>query len=104
MSPVTMIPVGAIGDSEPELQPLPTMIAIRNGEIFIRSAVAIAIGASRPVVAMLPGPAPALAQAHGVVRDDVERPVHARLAEQQRDAREREEQVHGETRRDLAQR
>src|SRR5690606_25273844 len=28
-----------------------------------------------------------------VVRDDIERPVHARLAEQQRDAREREKQI-----------
>ena len=54
-----MRPVGANGDKEPELQPLPTMMAIRNGEMRILSAVAIAIGASRPVVAMLPGPADA---------------------------------------------
>ena len=61
MSPATMMPVGASGDSEPELQPLPTMIAIRNGEMRILSAVAIAIGARSPVVAMLPGPADASA-------------------------------------------
>ena len=56
-----MMPVGASGDSDPALQPLPTMIAIRNGEMRIFSAVAIAIGASSPVVAMLPGPADASA-------------------------------------------
>src|SRR5688572_2459787 len=61
MLSVTMRPVGANGDSDPEFAPLPTMIAIRNGEIRIRSAVAIAIGASSPVVAMLPGPADASA-------------------------------------------
>src|SRR6185503_7697532 len=56
-----MRPVGAIGDSEPALQPLPTVMAIRNGDVRFLSAVAIAIGASRPVVAMLPGPADASA-------------------------------------------
>ncbi len=116
-----MRPVGANGDKEPELQPLPTMMAIRNGEMRILSAVAIAIGASRPVVAMLPGPADAstapkrevhdrhdadapAAKPHRVLRDDVERAVDVRLREQQRHARQREEQIDRKTRRHLAQR
>ncbi len=77
-----MMPVGASGDSEPELQPLPTMIAIRNGEMFIRSAVAIAIGASRPVVAMLPGPADASAapSTKYMIGTSPTRPRHSRTA------------------------
>ena len=51
-----MIPVGAIGDREPELAPLPTMIAIRNSGMPVFAAVAIASGASSAAVAMLPGP------------------------------------------------
>ena len=51
-----MIPVGAIGESEPALAPLPTMIAMRNSGIPARAAVGIASGASSAAVAMLPGP------------------------------------------------
>ena len=87
-----MMPVGANGDSAPALAPLPTMIAIRNSGMPARAAVAIAIGASSAAVAMLPGPIDAsaareheehdrdrrrvaAADAHGVVREPVERAV-----------------------------
>ena len=56
MMPLTMMPVGANGESAPALAPLPTMIAIRNSGMPARAAVAIAIGASSAAVAMLPGP------------------------------------------------
>ena len=39
-----MIPVGAIGDRAPAMQPCATMSVIRKGEIFARSATAIASG------------------------------------------------------------
>ena len=58
-----MMPVGANGDSEPALAPLPTMIAIRNGGMPARMAIGIAIGASSAAVAMLPGPIDASATA-----------------------------------------
>ena len=54
--PLTMMPVGANGESEPALAPLPTMIAIRNSGMPARTPCAIAIGASSAAVAMLPGP------------------------------------------------
>ena len=54
--PLTMMPVGANGESEPALAPLPAMMAIRNDGIFVRDAVAIAIGTTSAAVAMLPGP------------------------------------------------
>ena len=60
--PVTMMPVGANGDSAPACAPLPTMIAIRNGGIAARAATAIAIGASIAAVATLPGPSDAMTQ------------------------------------------
>ena len=53
---LTMMPVGANGDSAPACAPLPTISAIRNGEIAARAPTAIAIGARMAVVAMLPGP------------------------------------------------
>ena len=63
ISPLTMMPVGANGDSEPALAPLPTMIAIRKSGMPARDAVPIAIGASSAAVAMLPGPIDAIAAA-----------------------------------------
>ena len=95
-----MIPVGANGESAPALAPLPTMIAMRNSGMPLRTAVAIASGASSAAVAMLPGPieasaarqheehhgnrsAVAAAEPHGVVRQPLERAValrHARRA------------------------
>ena len=56
ISPLTMMPVGAKGESAPELAPLPTMIAIRNIGTAARPATAIAIGATSAALAMLPGP------------------------------------------------
>ena len=56
MMPLTMMPVGAKGESAPALAPLPTMIAIRNSGMPVRAAVAIAIGVRSAAVAMLPGP------------------------------------------------
>ena len=56
MMPFTMMPVGANGESAPELAPLPTMMAIRNSGMPARDAVAMAIGVSSAAVAMLPGP------------------------------------------------
>ena len=85
----------------------------------ILSAVAIAIGARSPVVAM-PGPADASAaprakymigtsptrprQTHRIASDDIERAVDVRLREQQRDAGQRQEQVDREPGRHVAQR
>ena len=100
ISPLTMMPVGANGESAPALAPLPTMIAIRNSGMPPRTAVAIASGATSAAVAMLPGPIDASAAAstknitgivprlprqmpHGVVREPLERAValrHARRA------------------------
>ena len=51
-----MMPVGAKGESDPALAPLPTMIAIRKAGMPARPATAIAMGASNAAVAMLPGP------------------------------------------------
>ena len=56
MMPLTMMPVGANGERAPEFAPLPTMMAIRNSGMPVRTAVAIASGASSAAVAMLPGP------------------------------------------------
>ena len=56
ISPFTMIPVGANGDSDPAFAPFPTMMAIRNSGMFALIAVVIAIGATRAAVEMLPGP------------------------------------------------
>ena len=56
MIPLTMMPVGANGDSAPELAPFPTMMAIRKRGMPFFTAVAIASGASSAAVAMLPGP------------------------------------------------
>ena len=58
-----MIPVGANGESDPALAPLPTMMAIRNSGIPAAAAVVIAMGATRAAVAMLPGPIDASAAA-----------------------------------------
>ncbi len=60
--PVTMMPVGATGDSEPDVAPWPTMIAMRNAGIRARAATVIAIGAMSAVVAMCPGPTDASTQ------------------------------------------
>ena len=46
----------------------------------------------------------AATQTHGIVRHDVERTVHVRLAEQQRDTRQRQEQVDRKPGRHLTQR
>ena len=109
ISPLTMIPVGANGDSDPAFAPLPTMIAIRKSGMFAFIAVVIAIGATSAAVEMLPGPIDASAAAeheihdrhdaamaatdpHRVVRDPVERPVALRHREQQRHAGQRQEQ------------
>ena len=56
ITPLTMTPVGAIGDSEPALAPLPIMIAIRNAGMPTCPATAMPIGAMIAVEAMLPGP------------------------------------------------
>ena len=110
-----MMPVGANGDSDPALAPLPTMIAIRNSGMPARPAVAIAIGASSAAVAMLPGPIEAsagreheehdrdqprvaAAEPHRVVREPVERAVALRLREEQRHAGQRQEQLASESR------
>ena len=112
-----MMPVGANGESDPALAPLPTMIAIRNSGMPTRTAVAIAIGARSAAVAMLPGPieaspaasseehdrdhaAVAAAQPDGVVRQPVERAVALREREQQRHAGQRQEQLRRKSRHD----
>ena len=56
ITPLTMTPVGAMGESDPALAPMPTMIAIRNAGTPTCPATAIAIGAMIAVEAMLPGP------------------------------------------------
>ena len=56
ISPVTMMPVGAMGESELACAPLAAMMVIRNGEMPVWPATAIAIGPSRAIDAMLPGP------------------------------------------------
>ena len=43
--PATMIPVGAKGESDPALAPLPIMMAIRKAEMPYRPATAMPIGA-----------------------------------------------------------
>ena len=63
ISPLTIRPVGAKGDSEPALAPLPTMMAIRKAGILARPATLMAMGASNAEVAMLPGPMEASAAA-----------------------------------------
>ena len=110
MIPVTMMPVGATGDSAPAWAPLPTMIAIRNGGMPARPATAIAIGAIIDAVATLPGPSDAIsageheehhrhqpdvaaAQAHRRVRHAVQRAVQLRLREEQRHAGERQKEL-----------
>ena len=56
ISPLTMIPVGPNGDSDAALEPLASMIAMRNAEIPVCPATAIAVGATSATEAMLPGP------------------------------------------------
>ena len=56
MTPLTMTPVGAIGESDPALAPLPIMIAIRNAGMPTWPATAIPMGAMSAVDEMLPGP------------------------------------------------
>jgi hypothetical protein len=63
ISPLTMMPVGANGESEPALAPLPTMIDMRKSGMPTREAVAMAIGAMSAAVAMFPGPIDASAKA-----------------------------------------
>ena len=48
--------MGAIGESDPALAPMPTMIDMRNGGIPTCQDTAKAIGATSAVEAMLPGP------------------------------------------------
>jgi hypothetical protein len=120
ISPVTMMPVGAKGDSDPDCAPLPTMIAIRNGGIAARVPTAIAIGASIAAVATLPGPSEAMrpreheehdgdepgvaaTDADRRVCDAIERAVQLRLREQQRDAGKRQKQLHGEAAHDVVE-
>ena len=56
------------------------------------------------VTTVMPEAHAASTQAHGIVRNDVERAIHVRLAEQQRDARQRQEQIDRKSGRDVAQR
>ena len=56
ITPLTITPVGAIGDSEPALAPMPTMIDMRKGGIPTCQETAMAIGATSAVAAILPGP------------------------------------------------
>ena len=56
MTSLTIMPVGAIGERDPALAPIPTMMAIKKAEILTCPATAIAIGATSAVAAMLPGP------------------------------------------------
>ena len=51
-----MTPVGAMGESDPALAPMPVMIAIRNAGTPTCPATAIDMGAMIAVAAMLPGP------------------------------------------------
>ncbi len=55
-----MIPVGAMGERAPATQPCATMSVIKNGEIFARSATAMAKGAIRAAVAIFPAPIDAM--------------------------------------------
>ena len=110
MMPLTMMPVGANGDSAPALAPLPTMIAIRKSGMPAREAVAMAIGVSSAAVAMLPGPiddsaAPSTKNMIGIVPafprqmrtawcvELRQRAVRLRHREQQRHAGERQKQL-----------
>ena len=63
ISPFTMTPVGANGESDPDWAPLPTMMIIRNAGMAARPATAIAIGASSAAVDTFPGPSEASAAA-----------------------------------------
>ena len=56
MIPLTTMPAGAKGESDPALAPLPTMMAMRNIGTAARPATAIAIGATSAALAILPGP------------------------------------------------
>ena len=109
MIPLTTMPAGAKGESDPALAPLPTMMAMRNIGTAARPATAIAIGATSAALAILPGPSDdsalvtqkqhdrheadiAAADLDGPVRDLVERAIQLRLGEEQRHAREREKE------------
>src|SRR5438034_9231491 len=82
INPLTMMPVGANGDSEPALEPLPTMMAIRRSGMPEREAVFIAIGARRAAVEMLPGPNDAIdaARKKNMIGTTPWLPRHARTA------------------------
>ena len=54
MTPLTIAPVGATGDRAPACAPLPTIRIIRKGGTSARWPIAMAMGASNAVVAMLP--------------------------------------------------
>ena len=54
--PLAMIPVGAKGESAPELAPVATITVMRKALIPASPAMLIAMGASIAVAAMLPGP------------------------------------------------
>ena len=112
MTPLTITPVGAIGESDPALAPLPTMMAIKNAEIPTCPR--------RPSPWAPRAPSPRYCQAdrgqdecqdeehhrhhadaaptisYGSMRDTDERAVRLRLREEERDADEREEQPRGE--------
>ena len=110
ITPLTITPVGANGDSAPACAPLPTIRIIRNGGTSARWPMAIAIGASSAAVAMLPGPIvdspsatrknmigmmPALPwhKRDRARRQPLERAVDVRHPEEQRHADEREKQL-----------
>jgi hypothetical protein len=56
MTPLTMTPVGANGETAPAWAPLPSMSALRKGGTPACAPTAMPIGASSAAVAMLPGP------------------------------------------------
>ena len=114
ISPLTMMPVGANGDSEPALAPLPTMIAIRKSGMFDARRRRHRHRREQRRRRDVAGPdrgdchredeehdrhdaAIAATEAHGVVREFVERAVGLREREQQRDADERQEQRRGKS-------
>ena len=105
----------------PAIQPCPTMSVIRNGEIFARSATAIAKGAIKAAAAMLPAPIDAMPRRKSEENDRestgvpstttqccpddlVERAVASCQSEQERHPHQCQEQIGRKTGHDLADR
>src|SRR5437016_5170642 len=117
-SPLAITPVGANGESAPELAPQQTATVIRNPLIPRFPATVIATGASSAVVAMFPAPIVAnpaarkkkdrdhthisTRQLHALLRHLVERAIHTGLAEQQRHANQDEKQICRKSRRHIS--